>query len=135
LPVNRGFFVETERRPAGGTKEEKCMKLNRKLAARFAPETRFEVQPAPAAPFRATRENELERLKNELLWEKLEEAVGADMNARLRRAANDAAALAWTTSVPLLVFPALFEEKAHLAFRQAARQESIRERSRELLAA
>jgi hypothetical protein len=111
------------------------MKLNRKLAARFAPETRFEVRPAPAAPFRATQENELERLKNELLWEKLEEAVGADMNARLRRAANDAAALAWTTNVPLLVFPALFEEKARLAFRQAERQESIRERSRELLAA
>jgi hypothetical protein len=61
--------------------------------------------------------------------------VGADMNARLRRAANDAAALAWTTNVPLLVFPALFEEKAQLAFRQAARQECIRERSRELLAA
>lgn len=110
------------------------MKTNRKLAARFAPETRFEVPPAPVAPFRATRENELERLKLELLWEKLEEAVGADMNARLRRAANDAAALAWTTNVPLLVFPALFEEKAQLAFRQAARQECIRERSRELLA-
>jgi len=111
------------------------MKTNLKLAARFALETRFEVRPAPAVPFRATRENELERLKNELLWEKLEDAVGADMNARLRRAANDAAALAWTTNVPLLVFPALFEEKAHLAFRQAARQECIRERSRVLLAA
>lgn len=111
------------------------MKTKRKLAARFAPEARFKVRPAPVAPFRTTRENELERLKNELLWEKLEEAVGADMNARLRRAANDAAALAWTTNVPLLVFPALFDEKAYLAFRQAARQECIRERSRELLAA
>ena len=115
--------------------ERESMKTRLKLAARFAPETRFEVRPAPPAPFRATRENELERLKNELLWEKLETAVGADLNARLRRAANDAAALAWTTNVPLLVFQALFEEKAHLAFRQAARQESIRERSRELLAA
>jgi hypothetical protein len=110
------------------------MRTNRKLPARFAPETWFEVRPVPVAPFRATRESELERLKNELLWEKLEEAVGADLNARLRRAANDAVALAWTTNVPLLVFPALFEEKAQLAFRQAARQECIRERSRELLA-
>lgn len=111
------------------------MRTNTKLPARFGPETRFNIRPVPAAPFRATYETELERLKIELLWEKLEGAVGADLNARLRRAANDAAALAWTTNVPLLVFPALFEEKAHLAVRQAARQECIRERSRELLAA
>lgn len=111
------------------------MKTRLKLAARFGPDTRFEVKPAPAVPFRATFPTELERLKNELLWEQLEDAVGADLQARLRHAANDAVALAWTTPVPLLVFPALFEEKAHLAVRQALRQESIRERSRELLAA
>ena len=108
------------------------MKTNRKLPARVAPETRFEVRPAPAAPFRVTEVNELERLKGELLWEKLEGAVGADLNARLRRAANEAAALAWTTNIPLLVFPELFEEKAVLAMHQAAKQVSIRERSREL---
>jgi hypothetical protein len=37
--------------------------------------------------------------------------------------------------VPLLVFPALFEEKAETALLQAARQQSIRERSRVLLLA
>lgn len=89
----------------------------------------------PAAPFRATAETELERLKKRLLWDELELATGAELNARLRRAANEAAALAWTTAVPLLVFPTLFEEKARAAFTQAARQENIRERSRELLAA
>ena len=89
----------------------------------------------PAVPFRGTEETELEQLKKTLLWEKLEAARGADLMARLRRAANEAAAIAWTTHVPLLVFPALFEEKADLAFSQAARQEIILERSRELLCA
>ena len=109
------------------------MTTNRKLPARFALETRFEVRPSPPAPFRVLGDSRFERLKQELLWEKLEAAVGADLNARLRRAANEAAALAWTTPVPLLVFPGLFEEKAQLAFAQAARQEQIRERSRELV--
>lgn len=111
------------------------MKTNGKLRTQFGPETRFELRPTPAAPFRVTEENELERLKGRLLWQKLDEAPGADLNLRLRRAANEAAALAWTTNVPLLVFPTLFEEKAHLALRQAARQEHILERSRELLVA
>jgi hypothetical protein len=110
-------------------------KRRRGLTTWFEPETRFELRPAPAVPFRATEETELEQLKKTLLWERLEEATGADLTARLRRAANEAAALAWTTNVPLLVFPALFEEKADLAFSQAARQETIRERSRELLVA
>jgi hypothetical protein len=107
----------------------------RKVPARFGPETRFNVRPAPAAPFRATEENELERLKNRLLRKELVNATGLELNARLRRAANEAAALAWVTAVPLLVFPMLFEEKARAAHGQAARQENIRERSRELLAA
>jgi hypothetical protein len=132
LPVNRGFFVETEvARQAANEKEN--MKRERKLRTSFAPETRFELRPEPA--LRAATETALAQLKKELLWEALENAVGADLNARLQRAANDAAALAWTTKVPLLVFPALFEEKAQLAVGQAARQEFIRERSRELLAA
>lgn len=111
------------------------MRTKQKLTARFEPETRFEVRPSPAAPFRELAETRLDLLKKKLLWEQLERAVGADLNARLRRAANDAAALAWVTNFPLLVFPLLFEEKARLAFREALRQEGIRERSRELLAA
>lgn len=106
----------------------------RKLPTRFAPETRFDVRPAPPAPFRVLQETELERLKNRLLRERLATAE-PELNTPLRRAANEAAALAWITHVPLLVFPALFEEKAGTARLQAARQESILERSRELLAA
>ena len=135
MPVNRGFFVGTERCPAGGKNESKDMNTTYwKVPTRFGPETRFSVRPAPAAPFRATEENELERLKNRLLREELENATESEWNARLRRAANEAAALAWATAVPLLVFPGLFEEKVRTAQGQAARQECIRERSRELLA-
>jgi hypothetical protein len=107
----------------------------KRVPTRFGPETRFEVTPAPPAPFRVLQETELERLKNRLLVERLAETPEPEFNGQLRRAANDAAALAWVTAVPLLVFPALFEEKARTALLQAERQESIRYRSRELLAA
>ena len=107
----------------------------RKVPTRFGPKTRFDVRPAPPAPFRALQETELERLKHRLLQERLAVTADPELNAPLRRAANEAAALAWITTAPLLVFPALFEEKARTALLQAARQEYIRERSRELLAA
>jgi hypothetical protein len=47
------------------------------------------------------------------------------LNAPVRRAANEAAAIAWNTLFPLLVFPALFEEKAEAALHQARRQARI----------
>ena len=105
----------------------------RRVPARFAPETRFEVRPAPPAPFRATQENELERLKNRLLREYLDEAAEPRINANVRRAANEAAALAWVSPYPLLVFPDLFAEKAAAALHQADRQRTIRQRSLQLL--
>jgi hypothetical protein len=105
-----------------------------RLPARFGPDTRFEVKPGPPAPFRATQETKFEALQAELLLARLEEATDSESNGRLRRAANEAAALAWVTRYPLLVFPALFEEKVEAAFVQAERQEEIRERSRALLA-
>jgi hypothetical protein len=110
-------------------------KDRQRVAARFAPDTRFKVPTAPVAPFRATEVTELEHLKNRLLLTRLTAATEPEVNAHLRRAANDAAALAWATQFPLLVFPALFEEKALVAARTARRQAWIRERSAELLAA
>jgi hypothetical protein len=110
--------------------------MNRKktqVPTRFAPETRFELRPTPTVPFRAVQENEFERLKNKLLAQQLVEAP--ELNASLRRAANDAAALAWATVFPLLVFPALFEEKIAAAVLRAERQARIFENSRELVAA
>ena len=110
-------------------------KTTTKLRAKFEPETHFELRPAPPAPFRATQENDFERLKSRLLTETLLATGRPELNAAIRRAANEAAALAWVTFYPLLVFPALFEEKTHHAMRQAERQARIYANSRELVAA
>jgi hypothetical protein len=106
-----------------------------KVTARFAPETRFTLPTATNAPFRANLESEFERLKSRLLAETLDEAEQPGLNALLRRAANEAAALAWVTFYPLLVFPVLFEEKSRTAVRQAARQARIYAASQEIIAA
>ena len=105
------------------------------VPARFEPEPRFELRPVPPAPFRATQETEFERLKDGLLAEQLQQATQVELNAPLRRAANEAAALSWVTLFPLLVFPVLFEEKTAAAVRQAERQARIYASSRELVAA
>ena len=104
-----------------------------RVATRFAPETRFELQAGPPAPFRATHQSEFERLKNALLTLQLAGLTKPELNTPLRRAANEAAALAWVTLYPLLVFPALFEEKATAAVRQTERQARIYATSRQLL--
>ena len=105
-----------------------------KVVAEFGPETRFELKPTTPAPFRDVHETRFERLKNHLLEERLGEVWNPEHNSWVRRAANEAAALAWVTPYPLLVFPALFEEKAGAALLYAERQAHVREASRELLA-
>ena len=109
------------------------MKLKKtKIFAQFAPDARFELKPVPPAPFRANLETEFERLKNELLAEQLFLADEAELYAPVRRAANDAGAIAWATTLPLLVFPVLFEEKTGAVVRQAKRQARIYANSVEL---
>jgi hypothetical protein len=107
---------------------------HRLVPASFGPETRFDVKPVPPAPFRAWHEDELESLKKRLLKERLEDVWDLESNRVVRRAANEAAALAWVTRYPLLVFPALFDEKVTAALEQAERQAEVRRLSRELLA-
>jgi len=104
------------------------------LLTRFEPETRFAVAPVPAVPFRGTRETELEQFKNRLLRAALNEAADAELYAPLRRAATEAAGAAWLTPFPLLFLPALFEEKVATARRQFERAQSVRSRSRRILA-
>ncbi len=106
-----------------------------RVPTEFAPEVRFEVVAGLPAPFRARQDSDLEQLKARLLQERLGEAWDSRRRRSLQRAADDAAALAWVSTDPLLVFPVLFEEKADSALRQALRQGQIRARSRELLAA
>jgi hypothetical protein len=112
------------------------MKTNyKRVPTRFGPETRFEVKPAPPAPFRALEETELELLKNRLLVRILNDLDAPEVNTHVRRAANEAAALAWVTRYPLLTFPALFEEKVVTALLYAERQNGVRERSAEIVLA
>jgi len=79
------------------------------------------------------QEPELERFKRRLLRELLNQNTNPELTAPLRRAANEAAALAWLTPYPLLVFPALLEEKVQRAQQHSLRQARIRRRSRKLL--
>jgi len=105
-----------------------------RVPAEFGPETRFELRPVPP-PFRIGLETEFEGLKNRLLARELTVTTVPGISATLRRAANEAAALAWETLFPLLVFPVLFEEKTAAAARQARRQARIYAHSRELAGA
>jgi hypothetical protein len=127
------LFENNQSRLAPGKTKENMNTNYRKVPTRFGPETRFEVKPVPPAPFRATQETELERLKNRLLLRLLAELAEPEVNAYVRRAANEAAALAWVTPYPLLAFPALFEEKVENALLYAERQTSVRLRSAELV--
>ena len=108
------------------------MNHTKKLPARFRPETQFELRLTPSVPFRANLESQFEQLKNRLLAERLAAAANPEFAAPLRRAANEAAAVAWVSLFPLLVFPALFEEKSQAAERQTRRQARIYENTREL---
>ena len=102
----------------------------RRVPTRFAPAIGFEVTPVPVAPFRLAEETRFEQLKNRLLLEKLEELADLQANSQLRRAANEAAALAWVTPYPLLVFPGLFNERAEAALVRNEWQEQARQASR-----
>jgi hypothetical protein len=116
-------------------KGNKMTTRNNRVPTEFGPNARFTPPVLPAPPtFRNRVEAELELLKEKLLATELARTTTLDANVRLRRAANDAAALVWLTPYPLLLLPALFEEKARAARRAAGRQAFIRERTSELLA-
>ena len=98
----------------------------------FSDEDQFEAN-LPAVPPRGRVEAELENLKARLMRVLLAETSNPVLGEALRRAVNEAATLAWMTPFPLLVLPALAEEKVRSARLQAQRQHVIRERSRTLL--
>jgi hypothetical protein len=105
-------FLLLSKPSRSGWRERLIMNANyRKVVTDFGPETRFTVTPFPAAPFRATVETAFERLKNQLLLERLKQLADPKLNSQVRRIANEAAELAWVTAYPLLVFPGLFQEK------------------------
>ena len=106
-----------------------------RVPTEFGPNTRFATPVVTAPPTLRNRvENELEQLKEKLLATELARTTTLETNVRLRRAANEAVALVWLTPYPLLLLPALFEEKARNARKAAGRQALIREQTSELLA-
>jgi len=84
--------------------------------------------------FHRTGENALEILKNRLLREILRATEEPGLLVPLRRAANEAAALAWLEAFPLLVFPELFREKIITAAVLVRRQNRVRARTARLTA-
>lgn len=106
-----------------------------RLRTEFAPEVQFGLTPVLPVPFRARQDTGLENLRRRLLQERLEGILTPGLRRALLRAANDAAALAWATQYPLLVFPVLFDELARAAWQQTERQKAVHGRSRDLLAA
>ena len=91
----------------------------------YADEPLPALRPAASAAFRAAQENKFEWLKARLLRRELSEAATPDLNPPLEHAANDAAALAWGTTLPLLFFPVLFEEITAVAMRRSNRQARV----------
>lgn len=103
--------------------------MTRKLRTYFDPETEFETPLLEGGPLRDTFNGLQETLVNETL----DMTDTLALHEPLRRAANEAAGLAWTTAYPLLVFPALFNEKADRVRRQEQRALRIKAQSAELL--
>jgi hypothetical protein len=108
-------------------------KKNRQIIRGTEPAARVQEGELAPVPGRGAPETELEQLKDRLLRSVLTDAASPTLKAPFRRAANEAASLAWFTPFPLLFFPALLEEKVYAAQRQQARQRLIRKRTEGLL--
>jgi hypothetical protein len=91
-------------------------------------ETDWKPNPPLAAPCRGAMEDQLESLKEQLLIPLLSSVENAALIQELRWVANEAAALAWCTVCPLLVLPALLEEKVCAARQRWERQQLLRKR-------
>ena len=68
----------------------------------------------------------LSELRVRLLREALASPADPELSKLLRLVATEAEAQAWLTSFPLLVFPALFEEKTQRVRGYVARQRRLR---------
>jgi len=70
-------------------------------------------------------DTELARLKNRLLEERLPEDTEPSVERLARLEATEAEALSWLTPFPLLVFPALLDEKLEGVQGYARRQQKL----------
>jgi hypothetical protein len=86
----------------------------------------FEPNPLLLAPQRGHPETQIERLKEQLLAPILISVESASLIQEIRWVANEAAALAWCSVCPVLVFPALLGEKVRASLRWWERQCQMR---------
>lgn len=76
-------------------------------------------------PCRGPLEMELDELKNRLLQPIVRRVRDSSLVQEIGRSANEAAALAWYTACPLLVLPALLEEKVLDTLKKWHKQELL----------
>ena len=88
-------------------------------------EAAWEPNQSLAGPCRGAAEEQLERLKEQLLSPLLSSIENAALVQELRWVANEAAALAWFTVCPVLVLPTLLEEKVRAAHQRWERQQLL----------
>jgi hypothetical protein len=72
-------------------------------------------------------------LKDRLLGERLRQVSDPELRRGLELAANESAALAYSTAYPLLLLPELMAERSQVTEVRHSRQICIRERSRSKL--
>ena len=99
------------------------------VALESEPATRLDLKPVSIGRLQARGSDALEELKQRLLQETTIARSDPATLSCLRRAAEEAASVAWTTPFPLLVLPELFAEKAAEACIRSQRQRDIRLRS------
>lgn len=104
-----------------------------RLEPRFGPDIRFALEPRLDPEAREKENAEFTRLRERLLASLLAQTPDTYRHDYIENAINEAEALAWATAHPLLVFPALAEEKAKEAAQRAERQAGIRRKSEGLL--
>ena len=92
-------------------------------------EADWEPNQSLAGPCRGAMEEQLERLKEQLLAPLLSSIENAALIQELRWVANEAAALAWFTVCPVLVLPTLLEEKVRAALQRWERQQLLWKRN------
>lgn len=107
----------------------------RRVKPRFRGETRFELTPRFDLLTEDSTQRAFEQLKARLLNPVLNHASDPTLRHQLRLAANEAAAVAWTTPYPLLVLPMLLEEKADRVHSYTRRQEQVEQSTHQLVLA
>ena len=85
----------------------------------------WESPPLPSTPCRGAMEEQLERLKGQLLAPLLSSVTNAALVRELQWVANEAAALAWLTACPALILPTLLEEKVRTALQRWEHQQRL----------